>query len=830
MTAAPVNAAAGTEPGRRGTAALPPPVGRDEEQARIRRLLATVSAGTGRTLFISGPPGIGKTALLDWLERTAVELGMRVGSGVAAQVEGAWPYAPVLEAFADLSRRHPTLLDGLDDALRGQIEMGLSGRDVGWTAQGGHQRLYVAVAELLRLAAAGAGAVLVIDDAHLADDASLRLLHYLARSAAAERVLVVVAHRPEPPVALADIRRSLLGRASAEAVQLGALSQQNVSLLVQRLSGTSTADFTEAVMVASGGVPFAVVELVRSGLDPRSLPSRSLLLSAMSTEQVTALAAAAVLGHSFDTDEFLAVADLSDAAAYAVLDAARSQQLVVRTETGYAFRHSLLRDAVIERLPGAQRRALHRRAADALVSLDRSAARIGHHLVEAGDRGAAAPWMLRAAAISAGLGAYKEALDLLATVRAQVQGVELATLLAMRADLLMACADAGTVDAYREALAAVDERTARARLRAKLARAAIFAGDLETAAIALDGLTPDGSADDAILLLAKGHLAYFQGDMEAAEAAATEARQRVALGVPLEWQMFDLMALQGLVAHTRGEWFHRLRAELRVGVDRPALASRIFDSHLCVAEYLLYGPTPYEEVLELAAALRDTAERSGVLRAVAFATALRGETALLMGDLDLAETELLEAADLHRDIGSAAGEALSLQRLAEVALERGDRAQANRQLSARSRSPGSPTSRMHLIQRIYGTMIAAAPDPVAAREMVARAESALGLSDYCPLCSVMLSVPAARACADVGDLDDARRHLRAAEKSAVNWEGTAWQASLLEVRAHLAAAEGATEAAERLRTAAADLFEASGQPLDARRCRRPPTAPGALQR
>ena len=95
--------------------------------------------------------------------------------------------------------------------------------------------------------------------------------------------------------------------------------------------------------------------------------------------------------------------------------------------------------------------------------------------------------------------------------------------------------------------------------------------------------------------------------------------------------------LQGLLAHHRGEWFQRLRVELRTGEHRPTSPVAVFDAHLCVAEYLLYGPTPYDEVLELAGDLRDTAERAGVLRAVAFAMALTGEAALLSGDLDLAE-------------------------------------------------------------------------------------------------------------------------------------------------------------------------------------------------
>ena len=257
------------------------------------------------------------------------------------------------------------------------------------------------------------------------------------------------------------------------------------------------------------------------------------------------------------------------------------------------------------------------------------------------------------------------------------RGADLRRLLSLRADLLMAAADAGAVDAYREALAVVDEPADRSRLRARLARAATFAGDLDTAAVALEGLPADGAAPDAGLLLAQGMLALFRGDLDAADAAASEARRRVVLGRPDDGQMFDLIGLQGLIAHNRGEWFERLRAELKHGADQPALAARIFDSHLCVAEYLLYGPTPYAEVLALANALQATAQRSGVLRAVAFAIALRGETALLMGDLPAAETDLREAVDLHHDIGSSAGEAHSLQRLAEVKLAVGDAAEAD---------------------------------------------------------------------------------------------------------------------------------------------------------
>jgi DNA-binding SARP family transcriptional activator/tetratricopeptide (TPR) repeat protein len=796
-------------------------VGRDRERQRLEGLIAEVSAGHGRTLFISGPPGVGKTAVVTTLERHSAARGMRVGSGAAARIEGAWPYAPVLEAVADLCRRHPTLLDGLDDMLREEIERSLSGRETAWPAQSGDQRLFVAVTKLVRLAAAGAGAVLVVDDAHDADDASARLIHYLARSTLEDRVLIVIAHRPNLCPALAQVRHNLLGRGSAVTLDMTALAHDDVAVLVRRHAPEAQAELIDAVWAASDGLPFAVVELARTSVDGH--PSASSMLPArLSAAEIDALAAAAVLGVAFDTDEFVAVTAgtaISEDDAYAVLDSALTHRVLIRTDTGYAFRHALLREAVLERVSQARHVTLHRQAAQALQDLERSPARIGFHLVGGGNRSAAVPWMLRAAETEAALGAYREALDTLASVRDHAHGADLARLLGLRADLLMAGADSGAVDAYREALTATTEPALRSRLRTRLARAACFAGDLETAAAALDGLTLDGSPHDAELLLAQGNLALFRGDLEAADAAASQARLRVALGVPEEWQWFDLVGLQGLVSHTRGEWSQRLRIELRRGVRRPELAARIFDSHLCVAEFLLYGPTPYEEVLELASALRVTAERSGVLRAVAFATALRGETFLLTGDLAAADRELREAVDLHRDIGSTAGEAHSLQRLAEVKLAQGERVEANRLLHKALPLARFSSISLHLIQRVFGTMIAAAADPEAARTVVHRAEAAIGFADQCAFCSVMLAVPAAIACADVGDIQDAERHLQVAEKSAAMWEGTAWQAALLEARAHLSFTQGREQDSARLLSEAAELFEESSQPLDAARCR-----------
>ncbi|MGN6577883.1 MAG: AAA family ATPase [Nocardioides sp.] len=778
---------------------------------RLRRQFDEAANGHGSTVVVTGVPGVGKTAVLDLAEGLARQRGWRIGRGSASAMEGPWPYAPVLEALSDLCRRHPALLDGLGELYRQEIDRALSGRDVSWSGESGHQRLFVAAAELLRLASAGHGLLLVVDDLHEADEASLRLLHYLSRCAVGESAVLALALRPATTAAAARVVESLVARGTGTRLELGALSPAATRrMLADRFPELADPD-ADRIVEVSGGLPFAALELGRS----KTEGTRG-LLPPLPEAVLRTFERVALLGTMFTTDELLAVADTDEDETYRQLEAALAARVVEPADPGFRFRHALVREALIEQMAPHARAAAHHRVADRLADLGAPPGRVAHQYLAAGLPSRAVPFVVRAVESAGALGAYRDALTLIDGVRGHVSAGEAPRLLARRGDLLLALGDPEAIDAYREAVA-VTTGTANRLARARLARAAGFAGDLDTARAALAGMSFEGDAADSSILLAQGNLAYFSGDIDAAWDVAARAREL--LQAPDDpWHLVDLVSLQGLIAHQRGEWFERFRSELRRTQGKERLATALFDAHLCVAEYLLYGPVPYPEVIAETEELRRRAARAGALRGVAFATALIGEAALLMGDLERADRELTEALDLHRDIDAPAGEAHCLQRLAEVRLARGEREEAGR-LLARALPLGRFTViGLHLLQRVYGSMIAAAPDADAARGVVDQAVATMGETDHCPFCDVMLAVPAAMACADVGDVDDARRWLAAAEESAARWEGSAWAAAVAEARAHVAAAEGRPDDTAALLREAQSLYAAAGQPLHAARC------------
>jgi DNA-binding SARP family transcriptional activator len=802
-------------------------VGRESQVEALDRAMTRARAARGSCLLVTGPTGVGKSALIELGVSRAREHGWRIGRGAASSLEGPWAYASVLEALADLCRRHPTLLDGLDDALRHELDSALSGRMLAWSGESSHQRLFIAAAELARLAAAGHGLLLVVEDVHEADDASLRLVHYLARCAVEAPILLLLSARASPGSALPPALASVLARGMGDRLDLAPLTlDQAMDLLAQRHPDLARSA-AERLWIVSGGLPFGLLEGARlaEGTGDAGLPAPRQAGATAWVGSPAGLAPSAralverlaVLGTDATSDEVVALADGDADTAFADVDAAMDALLLVPGDVGYRFRHEAVREAVLSATTPLRRSALHREVAQGLAGTGAPRAVVARHWIAGGDPVSAVPHVMAAIETLGALGAYRDALELADAVLEHTGGEERGRLLARRGDLLMALGDPEAITCYRAAIpltSGVDRRLARARL----SRAACFAGDLDGAAAAIDGEQLLGDAADGPLLLAQGNLAFFTRDTDAAWAAAARARREIT-GSGDPWQYVDLVSLQGFIAHDRGEWFDQLRTELRQTLGTPDLAATLFDAHLCVAEFLLYGPVPYPEVIALASRLRERAERSGALRAVAFASSLIGEAALLMGDLDGAQRELEGSVELHRDAAAPAGEAHTLQRLAEVRLARGDR-QGAQQLLQRA----LPLARwsligMHLMQRIYGTMIQAAADPVAARAVVDQAEATMGETDRCAFCDIMFAVPASIACSRVGDLHGARCRIADAEIVAGRWGGEALQAAVTEARAHLAVAEGDGEGGARLFEQAAAMFQASGQVLDARRCR-----------
>jgi DNA-binding SARP family transcriptional activator len=162
----------------------------------------------------------------------------------------------------------PAVLGAVTAEHREQLDRARAGAPARWDGPSTHQRLLVAAAELTGAAAAARGLLLTIDDVHDADDASLRLLHYIARSARGQRVCIVLAHRSGPvPGTLDQLRRSLTARYGAAELPLGPLGERDTTTLIRRYVADPPAGLAGLIAALSRGNPFTVTELARRAAD-----------------------------------------------------------------------------------------------------------------------------------------------------------------------------------------------------------------------------------------------------------------------------------------------------------------------------------------------------------------------------------------------------------------------------------------------------------------------------------------------------------------------------------------------------------------------------------
>jgi DNA-binding SARP family transcriptional activator len=342
---------------------------------------------------------------------------------------------------------------------------------------------------------------------------------------------------------------------------------------------------------------------------------------------------------------------------------------------------------------------------------------------------------------------------------------------------------------------------------------------LYEAALSMEGHEPPSAAERARALLAWGLVHLSSGDLDEAERTAEEARA-LAIDANLGREIGETSALLGIVANMRGRWRELFRAEFVASVRRsPEIASFVFDAHLCLAEFCLSGPTPYEEIVVYARELLEEAEDHGSVQGRGLARLLLGEADLFADRLDAASDHLSAAVQLHADAHAPSGQAIALQRLAETATARGQRWRAGRLLQRGLRLAEASPLAPHLVVRMHGALVESAADVTTAVTRVERAGRFLPSDSMCPPCSMGFRLAASMALARAGRVELAQSRLEEAERLAGMWPGGPWHAAVWEARGVLRQAEGSHDQAAALFTEAAGRFAEFARPRDAARCR-----------
>lgn len=297
----------------------------------------------------------------------------------------------------------------------------------------GHS-LFDVLVRVLSLAAERTPCLLILDDLHNADSASLELLRYWISEIARSRVLVVATVRkgvtPEPPAA--SHLAYVLGHRNSTRVELRRLMQEDVERYVSAVVDDATDAVARSIFHKSEGNPFFMTEFARLARDGKdalvwnaSVSSAALDLlrqriAALAETLRSVLAIAAVVGNEFDVAELQAVSGIPSGIVIENLDAAIAADVIVTvndSRTAFRFGHDLLRTVLYESLQMPHRRTLHLRAVAALERRTREggavqASELAHHSHSAlpeGDARKAVRYCADAATDAARLCAYGDA-------------------------------------------------------------------------------------------------------------------------------------------------------------------------------------------------------------------------------------------------------------------------------------------------------------------------------------------------------------------------------------------------------------------------------------
>lgn len=393
-------------------------VGRRGELTRLIHAFELACAKQGGLVLLSGEPGMGKTCLAEQFA-TAVRLrGGEVWTGRAWDSGGApalWPWLEAIRCGLEL-RDSQGIRELLSYGGAGLVRLcpDFAQYPTGDTDTasgfGGVQdtpqsrfRAFDAVSRLVRRAAELRPIVLLFDDLHAADDASVLLLDFLGGSLADSRILVLGTYRPLQAQESPAVASFIAGpHPHVDEIALAGLSVDEVATFLRGRFGWEVSEHrAKLVHRATGGNPFLIQELARTtpaggdaSLELAStmpLPDRAARtirehLHRLSPGARALLEVASVFGREFSLVPLCEVGGLTESGAMAWLDRASSESLAepCPRQTGvWQFAHQLIRETLYRDLPGVRRSELHFLVATCLArrpALDDEAVfQIAHH-------------------------------------------------------------------------------------------------------------------------------------------------------------------------------------------------------------------------------------------------------------------------------------------------------------------------------------------------------------------------------------------------------------------------------------------------------------------
>ncbi len=401
-----------------------PLFGRTRELAALTGAWSAARDGRGRVVVVTGEGGIGKTRLVAELARRADNAGGRVAVGAGVDVGGEAPFAVWQELARQLVRIVPAPPEDAGwpqelGRLAPDLAAGLGRTGVPAPVAAPELerlRIFDGVLRLVEWAAAGRPVLLVAEDVHRADRASLQLTTHIGRRLAGLPVMLILTRRDRPVRAEADALVADLASRGVEVseVQLGSLADSELAAVVCSVATLAEDDVRRAVTAAEGN-PLLAVESARALAAGSTTPPSNLRAAVRAALGVLPPGGRELAEAVAAAGRGLVVAEI---AALSLADQAEAEHQVmnsglVRRECGsLRFRHALLAEAARADLLDAER--CHERLALAVeaaagTDVDQVAAEVARHLQRAGRTDLAGPRWQRAGRHARSVGALPEA-------------------------------------------------------------------------------------------------------------------------------------------------------------------------------------------------------------------------------------------------------------------------------------------------------------------------------------------------------------------------------------------------------------------------------------